>query len=31
MKRTTVIINLMDAAGCQINQAFPIRVVTPSP
>jgi hypothetical protein len=26
---TTVIINLTDAAGCQINQAFPIRVVTP--
>jgi len=26
---TTVLINLTDAAGCQINQAFPIRVVAP--
>jgi hypothetical protein len=26
---TTVIINLTDAAGCEINQAFPIRVGTP--
>jgi hypothetical protein len=26
---TTVLINLTDAAGCQINQAFPVRVVAP--
>jgi hypothetical protein len=26
---TIILINLTDAAGCQINQAFDIRVVTP--
>ncbi|MEA2328406.1 MAG: hypothetical protein QOE68_3365 [Thermoanaerobaculia bacterium] len=26
---TTVIVNLTDAAGCQINQAFAVRTVAP--